>query len=243
LPGQKRDRSIWVAGLVAIALFPAPARAAEMPSASFDLTPANPRAGQPIQLTSSSCDPDGRLWSQDWDLDGDGVYGDATGSTASATFASPGSHVIGLQVMSANGDIATQLSTVVVDAANAPPRPEQARLMSPFPVVTLGGRLERAGTGVNLFTVSAPLCAIVEVACRGRGCPLDSLTAHVGRGALRLRAVQRRFRAGNRLTVAVSKGGLVGKLTEFRFRRHRPPARTDSCLVAATGAGARCPSG
>ena len=43
-----------------------------------------------FSLTSSSCDPDGRLWSQDWDLDGDGFYGDATGATASISFAAPG---------------------------------------------------------------------------------------------------------------------------------------------------------
>ena len=243
MPGQKRDRSIWVAGLVAVALFAAPAHAAAPPTASFDITPANPRAGEPIQLTSSSCDPDGRLWSEDWDLDGDGFYGEATGPTASVTFTDPGTHLIGLQVMSANGDVSTQLSPVVVDAANAPPRPEPTRLISPFPVITLGGRLQRAATGVNLFTVRAPLCATVVVACRGRGCPLRSVTAHVGDGDLRLRAVERRFRAGNRLTGSVSKGTLLGKLTEFRFRRHRPPLRTDSCLVAATGEGAQCPSG
>src|SRR4051812_42511844 len=180
-----------------------------MPTASFDVTPANPRAGDQIILTSSSCDPDGRVWSEDWDLDGDGFYGDATGRTASATFPGPGPHVVGLQVTSASGEVSTRLRTIIVDAADAPPRSEPSPLISPFPVVTLGGRLERSRTGVSLFTVSAPLCAVVAVTCEGRGCPLHSITTHVGRRQLRLRAVQRRFRAGNRLTVAVSKGALV----------------------------------
>lgn len=239
-----RDRSIWVAVLLAVAAFlPPSAIAAQRPSASFDVTPANPRAGDQIQLTSSSCDPDGRLWSQDWDLDGDGFYGDATGATASISFAAPGAHVVGLQVTSASGEMSTQQRTVIVDAAGAPARPEPAPLISPFPVVTLGGRLEPARTRVNLFTVRAPLCATVSVTCRGRACPIGSVTTHVGRGALRLREVQRRFRAGDRLTVAVSKGALVGKVTEFRFRKHRPPLRTDRCLLPGAATGAPCPSG
>jgi hypothetical protein len=69
------------------------------------------------------------------------------------------------------------------------------------------------------------------------------MTTHVGRRELRLRAVQKRFRAGNRLAIAVSKGALVGKLTEFRFRRHRPPLRTDSCLAPGAATGSTCPSG
>jgi hypothetical protein len=239
-----RDRSIWVAVLVAVAaLLPSSAIAAQRPSASFDLTPANPRVGEQIQLTSSSCDPDGRLWSQDWDLDGDGFYGDATGATASMSSATPGAHVVGLEVTSASGEVSTQQRTVIVDAADAPARPEPASLISPFPVVTLGGRLELARTRVSLFTVRAPLCATVSVTCRGRACPIGSMTRHVGRGELRLRYVQRRFRAGDRLTVAVSKGALVGKVTEFRFRKHRPPLRTDRCLPPEAATGAPCPSG
>jgi hypothetical protein len=242
LPGQKKALAIWVVGLVSVAACPGFAVAGERPSASFELTPANPRAGDQIRLTSSSCDPDGRLWSQDWDLDGDGFYGDATGATASVSFAAPGTHVVRLQVTSASGEESTRQRTVIVDAADAPPRPEPAPLLSPFPVVTLGGRLEPARTWVSLFTVRAPLCATVSVTCRGRTCPIDTVTKHVGRRGLRLRDVQRRFGAGDRLTVAVSKGALVGKLTEFRFRNRRPPLRTDSCLMPGAARGAPCPS-
>ena len=243
MPALMRPRAIWGAALIAMAAFPGPALAADAPRASFDIMPANPRAGEPIQLISSSCDPDGGLWSQDWDLDGDGFYGDATGATASASFASPGPHVIGLEVTSASGETSTLLRTVIVDAPDAPPHPEAASLINPSPVVTLGGRLERATTRVNLFTVRAPVCATVSVTCDGRGCPFHTIPAHVGHGDLRLRAVQRRFRAGNRLTVAVSKGALIGKLTQFRFRRHRPPVRTDRCLPPGAATGAPCPSG
>jgi hypothetical protein len=237
-----RDLRGWLGGLILVVALPA-AAAAQVPSASFDFIPANPRVGDPVQFVSSSCDPRGRLWSQDWDLDGDTFFGDGTGTTASATFTRPGAHVVGLQVMSANGETKTLWRSVLVDDANAPSRPEASRLINPFPVVTLGGRLEGERTRVNLLTVRAPVCAWVSVTCQGRGCPLKTVTALVGRGTLRLRGAERRFRAGNRLTVSVWKGALVGKTTTFTIRRGSAPLRTDLCLLPGSAAGSRCPSG
>ena len=116
-PDRRELRSIWVAVAARGGAFSRARRlAAERPSASFDVTPANPRAGEPIQLTSSSCDPDGRLWSQDWDLDGDGVYGDATGATASAIFAAR-AHIDRAPGDERERRMSTQLRTVLVDAA------------------------------------------------------------------------------------------------------------------------------
>jgi hypothetical protein len=236
-----RDLCAWLAGLIAFAALAAPAGAQELPTAGFDVTPANPRVGDQVQLVSSSCAVGGRLWSQDWDLNGDAFFGDATGATAWATFTQPGTHVVGLQVMSASGETSTRWRTILVDGADAPSRAAPVELMSPFPVVTLGGRLERGHTKVTLFTVQAPVCASVSVTCAGHGCPLTNVTARVGRGALRLRAVERRFRAGNRLTVAVSRGALVGKLTTFAIRRKGAPLRKDRCLLPGSSAGSRCP--
>jgi hypothetical protein len=242
LPGQKRHRAIWGIGLIAIAALPAPAPALATPSASFEIMPANPRAGEQVQLYSSSCDPGYELWSQDWDLDGDRTSDDATGPTASVTFADPGAHLLGLRVMSDSGEVTTAWRTVVVDPADSSALPQLPPLISPFPVVTLGGRLEGRTTRINLLSVSAPSCSTVSVSCRGRGCPVESRVAQVIRRGLRLRSAEKRFRPGNRLTVAVSKGGLVGKLTEFRFRRGKPPLRTDSCLVPGATTGTPCPS-
>jgi hypothetical protein len=237
-----RDLAGWLVVSVVVAAFPASA-GAQAPSASFDYTPPNPRVGDTVQFVSSSCDPRGHLWSQDWDLDGDAFFAEGTGPTASATFDSPGPHAVGLEVTGANGNITTLWRTIVVDAADAPARPEDARLMTPFPVVTLGGRLERGATRINLFTVRAPVCAWVSVTCQGRGCPMRTVTGRVGQGALRLREVERRFRAGNRLTVAVWKGALVGKVTTFVIRRRSAPLRSDRCLMPGSLTGSRCPGG
>jgi hypothetical protein len=224
-----------------LAASPAPAAAGTI--AGFDVAPASPRVGDPVQLVSSSCDPEDAVWSEDWDLNGDGTSDDATGPTASVTFASPGAHLVGLRVMTASGSVTTVWHTVVVAPADAAAPPPLPPLISPFPVVSLGGRLADGKTRVNFFSVQAPVCSSVSVTCTGRGCPFKATTALVGHRALRLRGVERRFRAGDRVTVAVSRGGLVGKLTEFRMRREKPPLRTDKCVLPGASIGSKCPGG
>jgi hypothetical protein len=238
---NKRSFAAWLAALVVVAAVPGVAIAAEQPNASFDFTPNNPRSGEQIKLSSSSCDPDGSLQSQDWDLDGDGAFDDATGPLAAVTLSGAGAHNVGLRVTSADGAVSTRTRTVLVDSTYAIPRPDSARLLSPFPVVTLGGRLTKKGIRVKLFTIRAPVCSTVVVRCKGRGCPKRRTTATVGHRALRLRSLERRYRAGTRITVAISKGSRIGKLTTFRVRRDKAPRRSDRCLRPGASTGSRCP--
>jgi hypothetical protein len=224
-----------------VAAVPGVAMAAEQPNASFDFTPNNPRSGEQIKLSSSSCDPDGFLQSQDWDLDGDGAFDDATGPLAAVTLFGAGAHNVGLRVTSADGTVSARTRTVLVDSTYAIPRPDSARLLSPFPVVTLGGRLTKKGIRVKLFTIRAPVCSTVVVRCKGRGCPARRTTATVGHRALRLRSLERRYRARTRITVAILKGSRIGKLTTFRVRRDKAPRRSDTCLRPGASTGSRCP--
>ncbi|MEA2429752.1 MAG: large repetitive protein, partial [Thermoleophilaceae bacterium] len=60
------------------------------PAAAFAAAPNPVPTGTPVTLTSSSSDPDGTIAAQSWDLNGDGTYGDATGGTASRSFAKAG---------------------------------------------------------------------------------------------------------------------------------------------------------
>ena len=83
--------------VLAMLAFPAVA-VAEGPSASFSVSPENPRSGDAMSLASSSCDPDGRLVGEAWDLDGDGAYDDAEGHAARTIFTAPGAHFVGLQL-------------------------------------------------------------------------------------------------------------------------------------------------
>lgn len=233
-----------LAAVVALLAFPATAVAADQrPSASFSFSPENPRTGDAVQFSSSSCDPDGRLVRQAWDLDGDHAFDDAEGSTARTTFTGSGAHVVGVEVTSADGVTVVQRRTVMVDTTYALPRPDSARTLSPFPVVILGGRRTQAGANIRLLSVRAPVCSRVRVSCRGGGCPVKRTSAYAGRKTLRIRRFERRLRAGVVLTVRVSKGDRIGKLTEFRIRKGKDPARRDMCLRPGETAGTRCPRG
>jgi PKD repeat protein len=228
--------------VLAMLAFPAVA-VAEGPSASFSVSPENPRSGDTISFASSSCDPDGRLVSEAWDLDGDGAYDDSEGHTAGTVFTGAGAHLVGLQVRTADGATAVQRRTIMVDTVYALPRPDSARALSPFPVVTLGGRLTPRGARIKLLRVSAPVCSRIRVSCRGRGCPSRRVSKYASRKASRIRRFERSLRAGNVLTVRVSKGDRIGKLTTFRIRLHKEPARQDMCLRPGDSKGSRCPRG
>jgi hypothetical protein len=174
-----------------------------------------------VRFESSSCDPDGRLVSQAWDLDGDGAYDDAEGPAVTQTFPSSGSRVVGLEVTARGGKTDRRRRTVMVDTIYALPRPDRDRLMSPYPVVRLAGSLTERGARVRVLSVSrAPVCALVRVSCRGRSCPARRrASAYTGRRPLRFRRFERSLRAGAVLTVRISKNDLIGKFTEFRIRK------------------------
>ena len=87
------------------------------PTAAFGFAPAQPGAGSPVTFTSTSSAATGySLASQKWDLDGDGQYDDATGASATRTFASAGSNTVGLRVTDSRGITSTLRKSVAVFA-------------------------------------------------------------------------------------------------------------------------------
>jgi hypothetical protein len=234
----------YALAVVAVLAWPAAALAADQrPDASFSFSPEDPRAGQPVRFESSSCDPDGRLVRHAWDLDGDGAYDDALGRVATQTFSGSGAHLVGLEVTAAGGATDTGRRTVMVNTEYALPRPDSTRLMTPYPVVRLAGRLTRSGARVRVLSVlRAPVCARVRVSCRGRSCPAKRASGYVGRGGpLRFPTFERRLRAGTVLTVRISKNALIGKFTQFKIREDIGPRRRDRCLRPGERAGSPCP--
>jgi PKD domain len=233
----------YILAIVVVLACPAVALAQnQRPDASFHFSPEDPRAGQPVEFVSSSCDPDGELIRQAWDLDGDGAYDDAEGPTATRTFTGSGGHAVGLEITARDGATDTQRRTVIVDSEYALPRPDSDRLMTPYPVVRLAGNLTRRGARVRVLSViRAPVCALVRVTCRGSSCPVRRASAYVGRGPLRFRRFERRLRAGTVLTVRISKNDLIGKFTQFKIRRDGAPERRDRCLRPGRRAGSPCP--
>ena len=240
---QHRLRRYSLAILAVLACPAVALGANQPPDASFSYSPEDPRAGQSIQFESSSCDPDGALVRQSWDLDGDGAYDDAEGPVVSQTFSGSGARSVGLEVTARGGATDTQRRTVMVDTEYALPRPDSDRLMSPFPVVRLAGQLTRSGARVKVLSVlRAPVCALVQVTCRGASCPRRRASGYVGRrGPLRFRRFERRLRAGTVLTVRVSKNDLIGKYTQFRIRKNAAPKRRDRCLRPGRRKGSACP--
>jgi PKD repeat protein len=218
------------------------------PIASFDVSP-NPTAGRGVTLTSTSRDIDGAIVSWQWDLNGDGVFGDAAGAVVTQTYPSPGTYTVGLRVTDTTGLTGIAFHSIVVHAPPPPPRPVRpavaapARLVQPilpFPLVRVAGSVSGRSTRITLLEVRAPAGSRIRVKCHGRGCVRRDLTAVGGSRPVRFRKMRRTLRAGAAIEVFVRANGRIGKYTRFRIRRNRPPLRTDLCLPPTTRAPARC---
>src|SRR5437660_755314 len=90
------------------------------PTASFTFAPAHPIAGDAVTFTSTSSDVDGTIASTTWDLNGDGAYNDASGTTASRQFTAPGTFTVGIRVTDDRGAVTTATALVTV-VPNKPP--------------------------------------------------------------------------------------------------------------------------
>jgi hypothetical protein len=220
---------------------PAHARVAS----GFSQVPLEPVVSEVVTFTSTSSAPgnNNRLIAQDWDLDNDGAFDDATGPTAARVFAPAGTYIVRLRAIDRSFNEAITAQAVIV--RDPPPIP----LLSPFPVVQVAGAFAGKGTRVRL-SVRAPAGATVTVSCRGRGCALHKQTRTAkapSNGQLTALLHFRRFqrhvlRARTILKVLVTKPGTVGKYARFEMRRRKPPERTDSCVAFATTAPIPCPA-
>jgi hypothetical protein len=118
------------------------------------------------------------------------------------------------------------------------------RVLKPFPVVRMRGRLTVNGARVTLFSVTAPRGVRLVVSCRGRSCGMHRLIRPRTVGKVtRVRVLEHALDAGTRIEVRVTKAGYVGKSSVIVIRRGRVPWRRDGCLSASSGAAVRCTSG
>jgi PKD repeat protein len=232
------------------------------PSASFAHSPDPPLAGDTVTLFSTSTDPDGPIVEQTWDLDGDGAFDDASGATATLSFAVAGTYTVGLRVVDDDGvaatvskrlDVLPRPGSVAASGSGTPlgTQGQTLRLLNPFPVVRIIGTVTRRGVRLRRLLVDAPSGARVTVRCRGRRCPFrkrtsmattrSSSTGATAARIIRFRRLERRLlRAGVRLKVMVTRPDAIGKFTFFRIRRRRPPVRIDRCLVPGVSDPVRC---
>jgi hypothetical protein len=229
------------------------------PIAALAIIPSIPAPDQPFTLLSSSYDPDGFISSTNWDLDGDGKFDDASG-TSIATSRPAGRHAIALKVTDDSGE--TGVTTAFVEVrSDSPATPTTTssvqggvRLLSPFPIVRVSGLVQRGGIKLRLLSVTAPVGSTVLVRCSGRGCPfkrssrvvtLSGKASDVSptRVVLVRRFARKLLRAGAAVRVYVTRPDAVGKYTRLRIRRNKPPARVDRCVTPASNLPFPCPPG
>lgn len=156
-----------------------------------------------------------------------------------------------------NATVATRSFTVAGGSSTPPAQqpPSQPpttastpRLLSPFPLVRLTGRLTRTGAKVEILTVRAPRGAKVSVRAKpkcaqGTRCPAKQGSGTIGRkGSLRFKRFELGYRAGAVIEVRVSQGTAIGKYTRFVVRRGKAPQRVDQCLMPGATRGSRCPA-
>ena len=119
------------------------------------------------------------------------------------------------------------------------------RIIKPFPVIRMRGKLTAKGANISLFTVRAPRTAAITVRCKGKSCPASRWSrTHTQRKSklTRMGRFERGLRAGVVITVSVTRDGYLGKRTTFVIRRGAAPTRLDRCL-SARGRITKCPAG
>ena len=95
------------------------------PDASFVFFPANPTAGSPVTFVSTSVDPDSPIppSAERWDLNGDGLFNEAIGASATISYPVAGVYQVSLQVSTNAKDVATSRRR----SRRPPPAPPCAR--------------------------------------------------------------------------------------------------------------------
>jgi hypothetical protein len=240
-----RKPSLGVLLFAVTAALISPAAAHGAVASSFSQSPLEPVAGETVTFTSTASAPGkgNRLIAQQWDLDNDGAFDDASGPTAARSFVPAGTYIVRLRAVDRTLNEAVTAQAVIVH--NPPATP----LLSPFPVIQVAGRFVGKGTRVRL-SVRAPVGSTVSVRCRGRGCALRKQTRTVkapSAGSLTALLHFRRFqrhvlRARTILKVLITKPGTIGKYSRFEIRRRKPPERTDKCVVFGSTAPIACPA-
>jgi hypothetical protein len=111
-------------------------------------------------------------------------------------------------------------------------------MLKPLPFIHIKGHTTGRGAQIDLFTVKAPAGSRLTVACvakRGCGRKLGQfkVRARKGRatGLVRVRWIEGWRRAGTLIKVRVTKPGFIGRYTQFRIGRLKPPVRWDGCLL------------
>ena len=232
--------SIWAApGSASAALYNLHAT----PIASFVWSPQLPQIGDPVTVTSTSSARGSPITSYAWDFSDNGPFGEFQqgGPVGSVAYGTPGSHVVRLRVVAADG-----LTSVAAETITMTPLPASAGVLYPFPMVRLWGTDFPFRVRITSLAVRAPVGARIAVTCGDARCPARPATRTAPSKAghvtwVPIRQFERVFPAGAVLEVRVSEPGKIGAYMRFHVRRRRFPVRSDSCLDVAGVKPIVCP--
>jgi PKD repeat protein len=206
------------------------------PLANFAFGPRSPQVGDSVEFVSSAIDPEGKLRSQTWDLDGDGQFNDARGDEVLYTFTSSGPKTVRLRVEDEADNADVHERTV-----NVRPAPvAKAGALSPAPVIRLTTEILSNGARIRVLSVRAPKGTLVTVKCRGKGCPVPQRRKRVKQGSVRFKTFERFLRAGIKIEIFSRKPNTIGAFTRYTIRAGKFPARTDRCLRPGRERPVRC---
>jgi hypothetical protein len=152
-----------------------------------------------------------------------------------------------------NGQPAPQQPSPTVEPTPLPPpaatpagavlgateKAKPTKMIKPFPVVRISGRLTKNGADIDVLTVKAPKGAKITVSCWGKGCPSKSLARATK--VVHLTKFETVLPAGVKLRVTVAKAGFLSKVTTFQIRKGKAPLRTDQCQVPGERKLTGCP--
>lgn len=161
--------------------------------------PAQVKAGTKATLDSSASADDWKLAETSWDLNGDGVFGDATGQVVTPVL-SLGPHTVTVRVTD--------------DAAQTSQASAQVKVVVPF-TVKLPKQLKLSGSSVKVPVTCAgpdPCRGTLSLLLKAKTKAARIVTVNVGRASFALRAGQRRLvrvKLARRVRTAVRRRGKV----------------------------------
>ena len=115
-----------------------------------------PDPGEDVGLSASATHPIGLAPSYSWDLNDDGEYDDATGSTAELPSIEAGSHVVRVQALYGDGDRAAARD-VITTAGSPPPAPPPPPPPPPKPMPAIAAQPAMTQPPAPGVTPAAPV--------------------------------------------------------------------------------------
>jgi secreted trypsin-like serine protease len=179
-----------------------------------------------------------------WDLDDNGTFGDATGTSANVTLTGASSQFVRFQTIYADGDRAVTRDPVVVDAPPPPPPPPPPPAPGPTPeeiaaivaaqrAIPIGGI--SAPSTIRLAALRGSRSLRVTFTCR-LACKISGRLTITASNAKRYRLPVRTIASGNASLAAAGNGVMTVRITG-RAKRALRRARSFTATLATTLSG------